>query len=259
MAKKKATQFLSWRRRRGVKAEAPSRPKRKCGPPKVATLPVAGPLGGRVVTAGMSRYSGKPPQPCAQQKIRKSTKSAPRRMIISPFTRIHHKGDRTPTLSGIEAWRGKYQRGVVSSTRGPSTLRATRRALLCMAPKHASAIADNLEYGRATYDWFFDRFKEANETETEMCWRGGRKTYRPNRFYRSVDPEKWNKMMDEGKVLCRNQISVAPRRRRAGSTQATRRSKCSRSRRRSCLTRARRGRRRRARRRWPSSTRSWAR
>ena len=256
MAKKKATQ-------QPKKTTALSRPKRKCGPPKGPVLHVtsaSGPLGGRVVAAGMSRKTGKPPQPSKQKKIIKSTKSHPRRMIINPMfggaePREHM---RIPTLSGIQAWRDKIQQGIVSQKKPPRTLEATRRALLRMAPKHASAIADNLEYGRATYDWFFDRFKEANETETEMCWRGGRKTYRPNRFYRSVDLEKWNKMMDEGKVLCRHQISVAPRRRRAGSTQATRRSKCSRSRRRSCLPRERRGRRRRARRRWPSSTRSWA-
>ena len=216
------------------------------------------------MAAGMSRDTGKPPQPCTQQKIRKCTKRLPRRMSIKPL-KFSEGGTelqeylRIPTLSNGEAWRDKYQRGVVTQKWRPNTLNATRRALLRMAPKHASAIANNFEHGGATYDYFFDRFKKANESETEMLMCHGKKTYRPNRFYRSVDLEKWNGMVDEGKVLCRNQISVAPRRRRAGSTQATRRSKCSRSRRRSCLTRARRGRRTSARRRWYSSTRSWAR
>ena len=259
MAKKKATQ-------RPEKTTALSKPpKRKCGPPKGAVLhhtSAGGRCGGRVVAAGMSPDTGKPPQPYKRHKIRKSTKRHPRRMLINPVAGTRHSRSevqRTPTLSGIEAWRGKYQQGIVSNKKPPSTLEATRRALLCMAPKHASAIANNLQHGRATYEWFFDRFKKANESETEVLRRHGREFYLPNRYFRKISPEKWNKMMDEGKVLCRHQISVTPRRRRVGSTQATRRSKCSRSRRRSCLTRARRGRRTSARRRWYSSTRSWAR
>ena len=253
MAKKKATQ-------QPKKTTALSRPKRKCGPPKGPVLHVtsaSGPLGGRVVAAGMSRKTGKPPQPSKQKKIIKSTKSHPRRMIINPMfggaePREHM---RIPTLSGIQAWRDKIQQGIVSQKKPPRTLEATRRALLRMAPKHASAIANNLEHGGGTYDYFLDRFKKANESETEVVGRHSR----PNPYLRKIDLEKWNGMMDEGKVLCRHQISVAPRRRRVGSTQATRRSKCSRSRRRSCTTRARRGRRRSAQRRWYSSTRSWAR
>ena len=257
MAKKKATQ-------RDKITTAPSRPKRKCGPPKGPVLHITsatGRNGGRVVAAGMSPDTGKPPQPSKQKKIIKSTKSHPRRMIINPMfggaePREHM---RIPTLSGIQAWRDKIQQGIVSQKKPPRTLEATRRALLSRAPKHASAIANNLEHGGGTYDYFLDRFKKANESETEVLRRHGREFYLPNRYFRKIDPEKWNGMMDEGKVLCRHQISVTPRRRRVGSTQATRRSKCSRSRRRSCLTRARRGRRRRARRRWYSSTRSWAR
>ena len=259
MAKKKATQ-------RDKITTAPSRPKRKCGPPKGAVLHVtsaSGLRGSVAVAAGMSRETGKPPQPYKPHKIRKSTKYDPRRMFITPVpgTRhSHYEGQRIPTLSSTGAWRRKYERGVVSQKKRPRTLEVTRRALVRMAPKHASAIANNLEKGRATYDWYFDRFKRANESEMVFPNRGRNQCKPlPNAFYRSVDLEKWNGMMDEGKVLCRHQISVTPRRRRAGSTQATRRSKCSRSRRRSCLTRARRGRRTSARRRWYSSTRSWAR
>ena len=262
MAKKKATQRHSWARRRGVKPEAPTRSKRKCGPPKGAVLhvtSVSGERGGRAVAAGMSRHSGKPPQPSSHQKIRKSWNREPRRIIISPFTRNGKKTQETPTLSSSEAWRRKHQQGIVSQKNPPRTLEATRRALLSRAPKHASAVANNLKHGRATYEVLLDRFKKANESEMEVWQSHGRETYRPNRVYRSIDIETWNKMLDEGKVLCRHQISVTPRRRRVGSTQATRRSKCSRSRRRSCLTRARRGRRTSARRRWYSSTRSWAR
>ena len=89
MAKKKATQRHSWARRRGVKPEAPTRSKRKCGPPKGAVLhvtSVSGERGGRVVAAGMSRNTGKPPQPYKPHKIRKSTKYNPRRMLITPAT-----------------------------------------------------------------------------------------------------------------------------------------------------------------------------
>ena len=80
MAKKKATQRPSSARRRAVKAEAPSRPKRKCGPPKGAVLHVtsaSGQRGGVAVAAGMSRVTGKPPQPYKRHKIRKSTKANP--------------------------------------------------------------------------------------------------------------------------------------------------------------------------------------
>ena len=204
MAKKKATQ-------QPKKTTALSRPKRKCGPPKGPVLHVtsaSGPLGGRVVAAGMSRKTGKPPQPSKQKKIIKSTKSHPRRMIINPMfggaePREHM---RIPTLSGIQAWRDKIQQGIVSQKKPPRTLEATRRALLRMAPKHASAIANNLQHGRATYEWFFDRFKKANESETEVLRRHGREFYLPNRYFRKIDPEKWNGMMDEGKKLCRNQI-----------------------------------------------------
>ena len=205
MAKKKATQ-------RDKITTAPSRPKRKCGPPKGAVLHVtsaSGLRGSVAVAAGMSRETGKPPQPYKPHKIRKSTKYNPRRMFITPVpgTRhSHYEGQRIPTLSSNEAWRGKYQRGVVSHKKRPYTREATRRALLCMAPKHASAIANNLKHGRATYDHLFDRFKKANESETEVFWCNGRETYRPNRFCRSVDIETWNRMMDEGKKLCRNQI-----------------------------------------------------
>jgi hypothetical protein len=203
MAKKKATQ-------RPEKTTALSKPpKRKCGPPKGAVLhvtSVSGERGGRVVAAGMSRNTGKPPQPYKPHKIRKSTKINPQRMLITlPRTR-QHQGQRIPTLSGASAWRDKIQQGIVTQKIKPQTLEATRRALLCMAPKHASAIANNLKYGRATYDHLFDRFKKANESETEVLRRHGREFYLPNRYFRKIDPEKWNGMMDEGKKLCRNQI-----------------------------------------------------
>ena len=109
MAKKKATQ-------RPKETTAPSRPKRKCGPPKGAVLHVTGPIGrfgGRVVAAGMSPFTGKPPQPCKRHKIIKSTKKAPRRMLITPVTRTRHchsEGQRIPTLSSTGAWRRKFQR-----------------------------------------------------------------------------------------------------------------------------------------------------
>jgi hypothetical protein len=203
MAKKKATQ-------QPKKTTAPSRPKRKCGPPKGAVLHItsaSGLRGSVAVAAGMSRNTGKPPQPYKPHKIRKSTKINPQRMLITlPRTRHSHKVSRIPTLSGASAWRDKIQQGIVTQKKKPQTLEATRRALLCMAPKHASAIANNLKYGRATYDHLFDRFKKANESETEVLRRHGREFYLPNRYFRKIGPEKWNGMMDEGKKLCRNQI-----------------------------------------------------